>query len=87
MDVLRLQQRSVAVPPSAGEAPPVFKGELPLPANMSVRELSALMGLRPYRLIADLVELGIMATVDQVLEFDTLSKITARHGYLARPAA
>ena len=87
IDVLKLEQRLAAVPPSKLEALPEFKGELSLPPTMSVRALAALIGVRPYRLIADLIGLGVMVTLDHALEFDTLSKIAARHGYRARPAA
>lgn len=87
IDVIRIQQETVAHPPLQPECPPPFRGQLVLSERMSVRDIAALMGLKPFRLIADLIDLGIMATVDQRLEFTTLSKLVAKHGYIAIPVA
>ena len=62
---------------------PPFLGEVVLSDQTSVRSLAALLDVKPFRLIADLIDLGVMATVDQPLDLVTLSRIARKHGYLA----
>ncbi len=86
IDALKLQSSPSIAPAAISEVPAVAKGELLLPPRMSVRDLSRLIGLKPFRLIGDLIEFGILARVDELLTYETLAKIVVKHGYQPIPA-
>ncbi len=46
-----------------------------------VKELADKLGLRPNRLIADLMQLNILASINQRVEIDVAQKIAAKYGY------
>jgi translation initiation factor IF-2 len=47
-----------------------------------VREFAALMDIKPFRLISELMEMGIFASMSQVIEEEIAAKIAQKHGYL-----
>lgn len=49
-------------------------------APVVVKELAAQLGLKPFQLIADLMELNIFASINQVIEPDVVSKVCEKHG-------
>lgn len=49
-----------------------------------VTDLAAFLGQKPYKIIADLMELGVFVTVKQALNFETVSKIAWKYGYTAK---
>jgi len=48
---------------------------------MSVAELAHAMGLKPTQVIAKCMELGVMATINQRLDLDTISTVTLEFGF------
>lgn len=46
-----------------------------------VKELAEQLGLRPNRLIADLMQLNILASINQRVEVDVAQKIAEKYGY------
>lgn len=46
-----------------------------------VKELAEMLGLRPNRLIADLMQLNILAAINQRVEIDVATKIAEKYGY------
>lgn len=46
-----------------------------------VKELAEQLGLRPNRLIADLMQLNILASINQRVEIDVAQKIAEKYGY------
>ena len=48
---------------------------------MSVAELAQAIGLNPTRIIAKCMELGVMATVNQRLDLDTISTVALEFGF------
>ncbi len=52
-----------------------------LPASIHVRELSEKMKCSPNEIIMDLMSLGIMATINQSLDFDVASKVADKRGF------
>lgn len=47
-----------------------------------VRDFAAEMGLKPFKLISELMELGIFASMNQSIEEDIAKKLAERHGCL-----
>jgi len=46
-----------------------------------VKDLAEMLGLRPNRLIADLMQLNILAAINQRVEIDVATKIAEKYGY------
>ena len=66
--------------------PPIV-GEVVIPAHTTVQQLASILSQKPFRIIVDLMEIGVFANVNQELDFDTISKVARRHGYTAKNAA
>jgi translation initiation factor IF-2 len=54
-----------------------------VPDYIEVKELAELLGLRPFRVVADLLELGIFKHADELIDFSTAATIAKKHGYVA----
>ena len=66
--------------------PPVT-AQLVIPDQTTVSQLAALLGQKPFNIVADVMQLGVFAFVDQVLDFETISNVARKYGYLAiKPA-
>jgi translation initiation factor IF-2 len=48
-----------------------------------VKELAELLGLRPFKVVADVMELGQFKHADEVIDFSTAATIATKHGYVA----
>ncbi len=71
--------------PTPAPLPPI-KGEMSVPPWMTVRELAETLSQKPFQIIADLMEIGIYAQVSQKLEFDAISTVLRKYGYVAKKA-
>lgn len=47
-----------------------------------VRDFATLIGLKPFRLISELMEMNIFASMNQIIEEDVASKVAENHGFL-----
>ena len=47
-----------------------------------VRDFAVELGMKPFKLISELMEMGIFASVNQSLEEDIASDVAAKHGFL-----
>ncbi|HSX41937.1 MAG TPA: translation initiation factor IF-2 [Candidatus Saccharimonadales bacterium] len=61
------------------------KKVIQLPEEISVRSLSSLLKYDPTRIITALINGGIMATINQSLDYDTAALIAEEFGYVAEP--
>jgi hypothetical protein len=66
--------------------PPVI-GEIVVSTPASIFQLAELLGQKPFRVVADLVQFGIFAGVTQLLYFETISRIARKYGFIARQSA
>ena len=55
--------------------------EITLRPPIIVRDLAEKMGKKPFQIIADLMELGIFATVNQSIESDMAQRVAAKHNF------
>ncbi len=53
-----------------------------LPDYIPVKELAQLLGLKPFKVVADALELRIFKHADDVIDFSTAAKIGNKHGYI-----
>ena len=74
--------------PSKTEEPPAARVALPADAQVIsvkppiiVRELAEKLGKKPFQLIADLIELKVMATVNQAIDETIAQRICAKYGF------
>jgi translation initiation factor IF-2 len=47
-----------------------------------VRDLAAAMGLKPFQVIGDLMQMSIFVSINQSIEADVAAKVCERHGYV-----
>ena len=83
IDVLKLEKQKK---PTAWQLPPIT-GKVLVSGKTSVRELAALLDQKPFKIIADLMGLGVFANVNQPLHFETASEVLKKYGYTAKRAA
>ncbi|MGQ9568083.1 MAG: translation initiation factor IF-2 [Anaerolineae bacterium] len=75
-----------APPRPRAEAPP-RPTEVVLPPSLTVRELAERMRVSPIDVIKTLMNLGIIANINQQLDFDTAAIVAAEMGVEAKPEA
>jgi Translation initiation factor IF-2, N-terminal region len=61
-----------------------FKGEVFVSETTTVGELAALLGQKPPSIITHLKQLGVFATVKQVVGFETVRTVARKYGYAAK---
>ena len=49
---------------------------------IEVRELAELLGSKPFKLVAELLELHIFKHAEEVVDFPTAANLAARHGFV-----
>ncbi|MBM3845338.1 MAG: translation initiation factor IF-2 [Verrucomicrobia bacterium] len=72
---------SAAAPAQAQPSAPLDGPTISIKPPIIVRELAEKMGIKPFRLIADLIDLKVMATVNQAVPEETAVKVCAKHGF------
>ena len=70
---------AVAVAPARGDR------KLQLPPRISVKDLAEQMGVSSAQVVSKLISLGTMATINQVVDFDTASIVADEFGIQAEP--
>ncbi len=66
--------------PTPAPAPVVDKS-VQIKAPISVADLSVIMGIKPFKIIADLLPMGVFANPDSVLDAEQLGAICEKHGF------
>jgi translation initiation factor IF-2 len=56
--------------------------ELKVKTPIVVREFATLIGLKPFHLISQLMEMGIFASMNQTLEENTATELALKHGFV-----
>ena len=49
---------------------------------IEVAELAELLGLKPFKVVADLLEMRIFKHANQLIDFSTAAKIASRRGFV-----
>jgi translation initiation factor IF-2 len=57
-----------------------------IPETVSIRQLSELLGISTIEAIKQLMRQGIMANINQIIDYDAAAAVAAVGGYEARPA-
>ena len=83
--VLKFEPNPPLPKPSA--ALPPITGQIVVPAESTVAQLAAILGLKPFQIVADVMELGIFVTAQDPLSFEIISSVARKHGFFAIRAA
>lgn len=62
---------------------PPLKGELAVKERMTVSELAEVLGQKPYRILADVIEMGVFVTLTQLIDFRVIARVVRKYGYTA----
>lgn len=68
-------------------SPQSLTHEITVPAQITVSELAILLGQKPFKIIADLMEFGVFANVMDPLDFEVVSKIAMKYGFTVSKSA
>jgi translation initiation factor IF-2 len=71
---------------SFSPAPALLFKEIKLSAPITVGQLAEALKAKPFAIVADLMEMGIFASLKQSIDFGTASSVALKYGYLARKA-
>jgi translation initiation factor IF-2 len=67
------------------KAKPAALPQVEIPTSITVKQLAALLKTEPVKVIKQLMRRGIMAGINQAIDFNTAAMITADFGYVAQP--
>ena len=71
----------VAAPAPAAAAPANDGKVMNIKAPISVADLAALMGMKPFKLIAELMPMGVFANPGTTLDSDQVAALCEKHGF------
>ena len=63
--------------------PPII-GEIEVPELITVCQLADLLKQKPFKIMADLMELKVMVTVNYGISFDVIAKVARKYGFTVR---
>lgn len=75
-----------AVPTGPNEQPSIKRDQV-VSEPITVGELALLLKQKPFKIIAELMQLGFFATANQCLGFEAVSHIAQKYGYIATKLA
>ena len=84
IDVSKLKPQVFKFPQGKLPAQPLILEELVIPKGISVAHFAELLGKKLFRIIADLMELGVFATANQSVSFEILCKVARKYGFIAK---
>ncbi|MCS7055057.1 MAG: translation initiation factor IF-2 [Thermoflexales bacterium] len=79
------QTRPPARPAEPKPTKPAEPKVIELPESISLRDLAAKINVSPINVIRELMQNGVMATINQQLDFDTAAIVASAFGWEARP--
>jgi len=67
---------------SVAEQEPTNEKIIHLKPPFTVKDLATAIGIKPFQLIGDLMEMNIFASINQTLEPDIAAKVCTKHGFI-----
>src|SRR5271154_3850049 len=89
IDILKLKphhEPKHPSPPHPAPPPPII-GEIVIPEQTTILDLARLLSQKPFQIVADVMQLGVFATVKQTLRFEIISSVARKYGFIAKRAA
>jgi translation initiation factor IF-2-like protein len=81
----KLKKKTSKHPESGSLNPPLMR-EVTIAAEILVKELANIASQKPFRIIADLMEIGIFANVMQKVGFEAAARVLKKYGIVAKKA-
>ena len=53
-----------------------------VPDYIEIRDLAELLGVKPFKVVAEVMELRIFKHADEFIDFSTAAKIATKHGFI-----
>jgi hypothetical protein len=50
---------------------------------INIKDLAEMLALKPFKIVADVMELGQFKHADEAIDFPTAAIVARKHGYLA----
>jgi len=66
--------------PAPASLPPIT-GEMAIGDRLTIHELAALLKQTPYQIVADLMEFGVFARLEDQVGFGFLTKVLRKYGF------
>jgi hypothetical protein len=63
--------------------PPIL-GEVTVEDDVTASKLAVALKQKPYQIVADLIEVGVFATLHSRIPSDAVSKVARKYGYLTK---
>ena len=70
-----------APPPASAEAPAEGSKVITLKGPIVVRELAGFLGVRPNQLIAELMRLNVLASINEQIDVKDAARVAEKHGF------
>ncbi len=83
MSARRKTEKKVEAAQAKAEPASKSEGAITIPASLTVKQLADLMGVSAVEVIKKLMRQGIMASINQVIDYQTAATITPDFGYQA----
>ena len=83
IDLPKYQQKPER--PAPAPLPPIT-GELVVEDRLTIHQLALCLKQTPYQIIADLMEFGAFAKLEDQVEFGLITKVLRKYGYAAKKA-
>ena|SRR5258708_36417078 len=80
IDVPKYQQRAKL--PAPAPLPPIT-GEMAVGDRLTIHQLATLLKQTPYQIVADLMEFGVFARLEDQVEFGLITKVLRKYGFAA----
>jgi translation initiation factor IF-2 len=52
--------------------------------RIEINELAGLLGLKPFKIVADVLELGVFKHANELIDFATAEAVAQKHGVVAQ---
>jgi len=82
---LQMVKLPLSPQPAGGLSP--LASQIVVPPETTAAQVAALLGLKPFQIVADVLELGFFVTAKEPLSFEIISSVARKHGFLAIKAA
>jgi len=56
-----------------------------LPEHIELRELAGLLHLKPFKVVAEVIALGVFRHADETVDFPTAAVVARNHGFIPEP--
>ncbi|MGC9942859.1 MAG: translation initiation factor IF-2 N-terminal domain-containing protein [Verrucomicrobiota bacterium] len=71
--------------PAPVPLPPIVR-DLVIPKQTTVSDLASLLRQKPFQIVADLMGIGVFATVRQTVDFESIANVARKYGFNAKKA-